>query len=153
MAGETMKILVINGPNLNRLGQREPEIYGHASQKDLFDMIKVHAKKQKVRVTCMQSNYEGKVITAIHKAQGRFDGIVINPAAFTHYSYAVLDALKSVTVPAVEVHISDIKKREAFRQHSVTKEACVAQISGKGFEGYLEAMDILIEIKQKKERA
>ena len=88
----------------------------------------------KVRVVCMQSNYEGKVITAIHKAQGRFDGIVINPAAFTHYSYAVLDALKSVTVPAVEVHISDIKKREAFRQHSVTKGACVAQISGKGFE-------------------
>jgi len=153
MAGEAMRILVINGPNLNRLGQREPEIYGHATQKDLFRMIKAHAKKQKVRVVCMQSNDEGKVIQAIHKAQGRFDGIVINPAAWTHYSYAVLDALKSVTVPALEVHISDITKREAFRQHSVTKEACVAQISGKGFNGYLEAMDKLIDLNKAKEQA
>lgn len=140
-----MRILVLNGPNLNRLGKREPEIYGHATQKDLFLMIKAHARKKNINVTCRQSNYEGWMVETIQKAEGRFDGIVINPAAWTHYSYAVLDALKSVTVPAVEVHISDIKKREAFRQHSVTKDGCITQISGKGFAGYLEAMDLLIE--------
>ena len=147
-----MKILVLNGPNLNRLGKREPHIYGTATQNDLFKMIKKHALEKGVVVKCVQFNDEGKALRAIHKTENRFDGIVINPAAWTHYSYAVLDALKSVTVPAVEVHISDIKKREAFRQHSVTKEACIAQISGKGFDGYLEAMDLLIShIKQKAE--
>ncbi len=148
-----MRLLVINGPNLNRLGKREPEIYGRQTQADLFGMIKKHAREKRVRVQCVQFNAEDKAIRAIHCSEGRYDGIIINPAAWTHYSYAVLDALKSVTVPAVEVHISDIKQREAFRQHSVTKDACIAQVSGKGFAGYLEAMDIVMEHIQQKERA
>ncbi len=147
-----MRILVINGPNLNRLGKREPEIYGRLTQADLFKLIKKHAREKGVRVKCVQFNSEEKAINAIHRSEGRFGGMVINPGAWTHYSYAVLDALKSVTVPAVEVHISDIKKREVFRQNSVTKDACIAQITGKGFIGYLEAMDILTEKSKEKER-
>ncbi len=146
-----MRILVINGPNLNRLGKREPEIYGYETQKDLFRMIKKYALGKGFKVICKQFNDEGKAIAAIHQSEKRIDGIVINPAAWTHYSYAVLDALKSVPLPAVEVHISDIKKREPFRQYSVTKEACIGQISGKGFNGYLEAMDRLVEHIEKEQ--
>jgi len=139
------RILVINGPNLNMLGKREPEIYGYATLSDLYNLIKGYARSKGIKVTFIQSNYEGKIVEWIHKAEKKFDGIVINPAAFTHYSYAVLDALKSITKPAVEVHISDIKKREIFRQTSVTKAGCIDQISGKGFDGYLIAIDRLVQ--------
>ena len=138
------RILVINGPNLNMLGKREPDIYGHETLADLCDKIKAYGQKKGIQIECFQSNHEGDIIDKIHSAELDADGIVINPAAFTHYSYAILDALKSISLPAVEVHISDISKREAFRQHSVTKDGCVAQISGYGFDGYLMAIDQLL---------
>ncbi len=139
-----MKILVINGPNLNMLGIREPDVYGKSSYSDLCDMIKEHAKKIDVEVDIYQSNYEGDLVTEIQKAYGKYDGIVINPAAYTHTSVAILDAMKSVAIPAVEVHISDVSKREAFRQISYVRQACVKTICGKGFDGYLEAIDFLL---------
>ncbi len=140
-----MKILVINGPNLNMLGIREPDVYGKSSYSDLCDMIKEHAKKRDVEVDIYQSNYEGDLVTEIQKAYGKYDGIVINPAAYTHTSVAILDAMKSVAIPAVEVHISDVSKREDFRQISYIRLGCVASVIGKGTDGYLEAMDILLE--------
>ena len=139
-----MKILVINGPNLNMLGIREPDVYGKSSYSDLCDMIKEHAKKRDVEVDIYQSNYEGDLVTEIQKAYGKYDGIVINPAAYTHTSVAILDAMKSVAIPAVEVHISDVSKREDFRQISYVRQACVKTICGKGFDGYLEAIDFLL---------
>lgn len=139
-----MKILVINGPNLNMLGIREPDVYGKSSYSDLCDMIKEHANKRDVEVDIYQSNYEGDLVTEIQKAYGKYDGIVINPAAYTHTSVAILDAMKSVAIPAVEVHISDVSKREAFRQISYVRQACVKTICGKGFDGYLEAIDFLL---------
>ena len=138
-----MKVLIINGPNLNLLGIREPGIYGSATYDDLCAMIRKHAASAGMSVAFYQSNHEGAIIDEIHKAMGHYDGIVINPGAYTHYSYAILDALKAVRLPAVEVHISDIYARENFRSVSVTAPACVAQISGHGFEGYCEALDIL----------
>ncbi len=137
------RILVINGPNLNMLGKREPDIYGHETLADLCAKIHDYAQKKGIQIECFQSNHEGVIIDKIHSAEEDMDGIVINPAAFTHYSYAILDALKSISLPAVEVHISDISKREPFRQHSVTKDGCIAQISGHGFDGYLMAIDRL----------
>jgi len=139
-----MKILVINGPNLNMLGIREPDVYGKSSYSDLCDMIKEHAKKRDIEVDIYQSNYEGDLVTEIQKAYGKYDGIVINPAAYTHTSVAILDAMKSVAIPAVEVHISDVSKREDFRQISYVRQACVKTICGKGFDGYLEAIDFLL---------
>ena len=138
-----MKILVINGPNLNMLGIREPDIYGKTTYADLCAMIEDHAKKTGVEVTLYQSNHEGGLVDQIQQAYGKIDGIVINPGAYTHTSVAILDALKAVAIPAVEVHISDVDAREEFRQISYVRLACCATISGHGLNGYLEAMDLL----------
>ena len=138
-----MKILVINGVNLNMLGIREPQIYGKKTYKDLCAYIKSYAKQKCVKVSFFQSNCEGELATAIQKAYKKYDGIVINPGAYTHTSVALLDAVKAVGVPTVEVHISDVSSREDFRQISYIRSACVATISGKGFDGYNEAIDIL----------
>jgi len=140
-----MRILVINGPNLNMLGTREPDIYGKETYDDLCTYVRESAEKLGVEAEVYQSNSEGAIVTRIQEALGGYDAIVINPAAYTHYSIAILDALKSVSLPAVEVHLSDISTREAFRQVSVTRDACIAQISGKGFAGYAQAMEVLIE--------
>ncbi len=139
-----MKILVINGPNINLLGMREPQIYGGKNYNDLCSDIKKHADKFDVFVKCFQSNHEGEIIDEIHSSAGEFDGIIINPAAFTHYSYAILDALKAVDLPCVEVHISNVHKREEFRHKSVTVAACVGQICGLGLFGYIAALDYFI---------
>lgn len=138
-----MKILVINGPNINMLGIREPEIYGKATYSNLVEYVEKAASRLNVEVAFFQSNHEGSMVDAIQEAYGKFDGIVINPAAYTHTSVALLDALKSVGIPAVEVHISDVRQREDFRQVSFVRDACVATIMGKGFDGYVEAMEVL----------
>ena len=140
-----MKLLVINGPNINMLGRREPEIYGTATYDDLVNIIKNHAAKRGVEVGFFQSNHEGALVDIIQEAFGEYDGIVINPAAYTHTSVALLDAVKAVGIPTVEVHISDPDKREEFRHISYIRLACIATVKGKGLDGYLEAMDILIE--------
>jgi 3-dehydroquinate dehydratase-2 len=142
----TMKILVINGPNLNFLGIREKGIYGTQDYNYLVDMIQNKAKESDCEIECFQSNHEGAIIDRIQEAY--FDGtqgIVINPGAYTHYSYAIRDALASITVPKVEIHISDIMSREKFRQISVTKEACDHQIYGKGLDGYIMAIDYILK--------
>lgn len=141
-----MKILVINGPNLNFLGIREPSVYGKQDYKALVNMIEEKGKAENCEIECFQSNHEGAIIDRLQESY--FDGtegIVINPGAFTHYSYAIRDALASIVVPKVEIHISDISKREAFRQVSVTKEVCDLQICGHGLDGYLEAIDFLLK--------
>ena len=143
-----MNILIINGPNLNMLGIREPEIYGTATYADLCGLIEAHAKKLGVAVTLYQSNHEGALVDAIQQAYGKQDGIVINPGAYTHTSVALLDALKAVAIPAVEVHISDPDAREEFRKISYLRAACVKTIKGHGFDGYLEAMDYLAGDRQ-----
>lgn len=140
-----MKFLIINGPNLNLLGRREPGIYGDQSYEALCQMITEHAQAHRSTADFFQSNHEGAIIDAIHAADGVYDAIIINPAAYTHYSYAILDALKAVSVPAYEVHISAIDKRESFRAVSVTAPACVGQLYGHGFQGYLMAMDWFLE--------
>ncbi len=145
-----MKIMVINGPNLNFLGIREPEHYGNKTYKDLCDLIRAHGEKRGVEVEIFQSNHEGDLVDAIQSAFSNADGIVINPAAYTHTSVAILDAVKAVSLPTVEVHISKVSEREGFRQVSYIRSACIKTISGKGFEGYLEAMDLLIDRKGKK---
>ena len=138
-----MKILVINGPNLNLLGTREPEIYGSQTYGDLIKMIDAEAEKLEVEVKCVQSNHEGVLVDIIQSAYGTADGIVINPAAYTHTSVALLDAVKAVGIPTVEVHISNPDMREDFRKISYIRSACVKTISGMGFEGYLEAIRYL----------
>lgn len=140
-----MKILVINGPNLNMLGIREPKIYGNKTYKDLCAKIKAYAKEKGVRVSFFQSNCEGDLVTAIQKTYNKFDGIVINPGAYTHTSVALLDAVKSAGVPTIEVHISDVSTREDFRQISYIRAACVSSVIGKGFDGYNEAIDVLLK--------
>ena len=145
-----MNILVINGPNMNMLGRREPEIYGHETLADLEAMIRAHCAKRGVSCEFFQSNHEGAIVDRIQQAMGESDGIVINPAAYTHTSVAIPDALRAVGIPAVEVHISDIASRESYRHISYTKEACLAQIAGRGFQGYLDAVDQLIERKRQK---
>lgn len=140
-----MKLLVLNGPNLNMLGIREPEIYGKTTYSQLIRRIKAHAKTIGASVKCYQSNHEGALVTAIQKAYHRFDGIVINPGAYTHTSIALLDAIKTVGIPTVEVHISDPDTREDFRKTSYIRSAAVATIKGKGIDGYLEAMTLLKE--------
>ena len=138
-----MKILVINGPNINMLGIREPEIYGNQNYKTLLDDIEKWAEEMGCQVECFQSNHEGAIVDKIQEAYGYFDGIVINPAAYTHTSVAILDSLKSVGLPAVEVHISDVTKREDFRQISYAGMACEEHIIGKGIEGYKLAIQYL----------
>ena len=140
-----MKILVINGPNLNMLGIREPDIYGKQTYADLCKMINNHAAEKKVEVKIFQSNHEGDIVDEIQAALGKFDAIVINPAAYTHTSIAILDAMKAVGLPAAEVHISDVSARESFRQISYAGMACEKSFIGLGFKGYLDAMDYLIQ--------
>lgn len=139
------KIMVINGPNLNMLGIRQPEVYGNQSYADLETYIEDYAAQIGVEATVLQSNSEGEIIDFIHHALGNYDGIIINPAAYTHYSYAIFDALSSVNLPTIEVHISNIHKREEFRHKSVTAPACIGQICGLGFRGYRLALDYLKE--------
>lgn len=144
-----MDILVINGPNLNMLGIREPDIYGKETYTSLIEKIEAYAEKKNVNVKCYQSNHEGDLVDVIQFAYGVYDGIVINPGAYTHTSIAILDALKAVGIPAVEVHISDVDAREDFRKISYVRQACFETISGKGTDGYLLAIDSLIK-KMKK---
>ena len=139
------KILIINGPNLNMLGIREPAVYGSRTYKDLCQYIKAKAKELGVKPEFFQSNCEGEICTKIQKTLGKYDGIVMNPGACAHYSYAIHDAIKSVTTPCVEVHISNIHQRqEEFRKKSVTAGACIGQISGFGFYGYILAINALV---------
>ena len=140
-----MKLLIINGPNLNLLGLREPGIYGKNTLADLEKLIAETCRKKQIQVECFQSNHEGAIVDKIQAAYGQFDGIVINPAAYTHTSVAILDALKAVSIPAVEVHISDVDAREPFRQISYAGMACVKTIKGHGFQGYREAIQYLVE--------
>ena len=138
-----MKLLVINGPNLNMLGIREPSVYGKEDYNALVSFIEETAACEEVEVEIFQSNHEGVIVDKIQSALGKFDGIVINPAAYTHTSIAILDALKAVALPAVEVHLSDVSKREAFRQVSYAGMACVKTYMGLGFEGYAKAIRYL----------
>ena len=138
-----MKIRVINGANINMLGIREPEIYGSTKYSDLVEMIKTHAKKAGIEIEVMQSNHEGDLVDMIQDCYGKIDGIVINPGAYTHTSIAILDAVKAVSVPTVEVHISDPDTRDEFRKISFIRAACVKTIKGHGLNGYLEAIDFL----------
>lgn len=139
-----MKIFVLNGPNLNMLGIREPDVYGKGTYEELCSKIRGYAAEKDIETEIYQSNHEGELVELIHKAFfSGADGIVINPAAYTHTSIALLDAVKSVNIPTVEVHISDVSAREAFRQQSYIRAACIATVVGKGFDGYIEAMQIL----------
>lgn len=141
-----MKILVINGPNLNMLGIREPQIYGAQTYDDLVRYVSAAAEARGVEIAFFQSNHEGALVDAIQQAYiDKVDGIVLNPAAYTHTSIALLDALKAVSIPTVEVHLSDVAKREGYRQVSYVREACIATVCGKGFDGYAEAIDLLLQ--------
>ncbi len=142
-----MKILVMNGPNLNMLGIREPHIYGSQTYNDLCELIKNHCDAKNVEVEFYQSNHEGDLVDKIQESYGKIDGIVINPGAYTHTSVALLDAVKTVGIPTVEVHISDPDTREEFRRISYIRLACVKTIKGLGFKGYLDAVDFLVEGK------
>ena len=141
-----MKIYLLNGPNINMLGIREPGLYGSVSYKALLELINQHCKERGIEVVCYQSNHEGDLVDKIQEAyfEGA-DGIVINPAAYTHTSVALLDAVKSVSLPTVEVHISKVEEREEFRQISYIRAACVKTIGGRGIQGYIEAIDFLCE--------
>jgi len=140
-----MKILVINGPNINLLGLREPDLYGKKDYKELLRMINAYCDEQGIDVECFQSNHEGAIVDRIQQAYGSIDGIVINPAAYTHTSVAILDALKAVCIPAVEVHITDINSRDEFRKISYAGKACVKAFIGLGLDGYIEAIKYLQE--------
>lgn len=142
-----MKIIVINGPNLNMLGKREPKVYGNNTLEDLENYIR-NEFKEKIDVEFFQSNYEGAIIDMLHRANDEFDGVVINPGAFTHYSYAIHDAIKSIKTKVVEVHISNVHQREEFRQKSVTAAACIGQISGLGFYGYILGINAILNINR-----
>lgn len=141
-----MKVYIVNGPNLNMLGIREPDIYGRHTYEDLVNELTAYCAEKGVEPIFVQSNHEGELVTAIQNAYfEQADGIVVNPAAYTHTSVALLDALKAIALPAVEVHLSDVSSREDFRQISYVREACIATISGKGFDGYKEAIDVLLQ--------
>ena len=144
-----MNILVLNGPNLNMLGIREPEIYGRTTYADLVKYIEEVCAREGIEVRCVQSNHEGTIVDYIQDAYQKVDGIVMNPAAYTHTSVAILDALKAVAIPAVEVHLSDVTKREKFRQISYARLACVKTYMGLGFEGYRQAILFLKEYLNK----
>ena len=139
------RLLLMNGPNLNLLGQREPEIYGTTTLADIEAMVAKYAQERGAELDCYQSNHEGALIDKIQQSQGVYDGIVFNPGAYTHYSYAIHDAITSVDVPVVEIHISDISNREDFRSKSVLVDACIGQVKGLGKEGYLRAVDLVLE--------
>jgi len=140
-----MKIKVINGPNINMLGIREPNVYGNENYEFLCEKITKHAADKKIEIEIYQSNHEGCLVDEIQKAYGNTDGIVINPGAYTHTSIALLDAVKAIGIPTVEVHISKVEEREDFRQISYIRKACVKTITGHGIDGYLEAIDFLLE--------
>lgn len=140
-----MKILIINGPNINMLGLREPGIYGSQSYSALLELLETVCSEEGIEPEFFQSNHEGSIVDKIQEAYGVFDGIVINPAAYTHTSIAILDALKAVAIPAVEVHISDVKSREDFRQISYAGKACIKTYMGLGFDGYVQAIKYLKE--------
>lgn len=140
-----MKILVINGPNINMLGIREPGVYGKQTFSDLLNLLKNTAEEYAITVDQYQSNHEGYIVDKIQEAYGKYDGIVINPAGYTHTSVAILDALKAVRIPAVEVHISDVDSRESFRQISYTGMACEHTIKGQGIDGYKQAIEYLLK--------
>ena len=141
-----MKLLVLNGPNINMLGIREPGVYGSQSYAELLRLLEVWAAELGVEMEHYQSNHEGALVDKIQAAYGNFDGIVINPAAYTHTSIAILDALKAVDLPAVEVHISDVRAREDFRQISYAGKACIKTIMGQGLDGYRQAMAYLVQV-------
>lgn len=142
---DKLKILVINGPNLNLLGKREPEVYGTMTLDDLNGYIKAHADAKNVDIAFFQSNHEGAIIDTIHEAASRVHGLLINPGAYTHYSYAIRDAIAGVCLPTVEIHLSDIHNREPFRKISVIEPVCLHQISGLGKDSYLKGLDFLLE--------
>jgi 3-dehydroquinate dehydratase-2 len=142
-----MHILVLNGPNLNMLGTREPEIYGATTLADIEAALQVAAQPYQARLTCVQSNHEGVLIDTIQTHQYHINGIIINPGAFTHYSYALRDALSNVSVPIIEVHISNVYKREAFRHHSVIAPIATGHIAGLGWRGYVHALDWLCQAR------
>lgn len=139
-----MRILVLNGPNVNLLGVREPELYGSMDYLDLVKMIMDYSNDKGVEAEVRQTNHEGALVDMIQDAIGNFDGIILNPAAYTHTSIALLDALKAVKIPTVEIHITDPDAREDFRKISFVREACIGSIKGKGVHGYLEAIDLLL---------
>ncbi len=141
-----MKILVINGPNLNLLGLREPDVYGNETLEQVEGWLVSKSKLLDVMLKFFQSNHEGEIIDRIHESIDWADGIIINPGAFTHYSYAIRDAIEAVKIPTVEVHLSDIETREEFRKISVIKEVCVTQLKGLGKEGYLKAIQLLCSL-------
>ncbi|MBE7027771.1 MAG: type II 3-dehydroquinate dehydratase [Ruminococcaceae bacterium] len=143
-------ILLINGPNLNMLGIRKPEIYGATTLAEIESELISYGNKKECLVSCFQSNHEGAIIDALHSAYGKIDGIIINPGAYTHYSYAIRDAIESVMIPAVEVHISDIHNREDFRSKSVIEPVSLCQISGHGKEGYFMALDRILDYLNQK---
>ena len=140
-----MKLCIINGPNLNMLGIREPDIYGRTTYADLCQLLASHAQERGIDIEIFQSNHEGALVDKIQACYGQVDGIVMNPAAYTHTSIALLDALKAVALPTVEIHISDVSTREDFRQISYIRAACVKTIIGEGLNGYLQAMDFLLD--------
>ena len=143
-----MKILVINGPNMNLLGLREPDIYGRQTYADLVAVLQQKAGELGVEISFMQSNHEGDLVDAIQNAWPDTDGIIINPAAYTHTSVAILDAVKAVGIPTVEVHMSDVKSRDDFRQVSYIRQSCIATFMGKGFGSYLDALELLVGNKK-----
>jgi 3-dehydroquinate dehydratase-2 len=138
-----MKILVLNGPNLNLLGKREPEVYGKKDYSSLCNFIKAEAEKLDIEADIMQNNVEGELINILHRADDKYDGVIFNPGAYTHYSIALLDAISSISVPVVEVHISNIHAREEFRHKTVTTSACIGQICGFGFDSYILGLKAL----------
>ena len=138
-----MKIIVINGPNLNLLGKREPEIYGVETLEDILMWLEKNIDNEDTKIDWFQSNHEGEIIDCIHNAIGKFDGILINPGAYTHYSYAIRDAISGAAIPTVEVHLSDINNREEFRKISVIESVCIHHVMGMGKEGYLEGIHFL----------
>lgn len=144
------RVLVINGPNLNRLGTREPRIYGHLTLEEINKGLKDLGATLNVHIDFFQSNTEGLIIDEIHKAEGQYNGVIINPAAYTHYSYAIADAIKSITLPFVEVHLSNIYVREQFRSHSVTASTCLGVISGFGAFSYSAGLHALVDHLKKK---
>lgn len=146
-----IKILVLNGPNMNLLGIREPNLYGCETLQSIEDALMQYGKEKNIDIECFQSNHEGVLIDKLHSAIGEFSGIVYNPAAHTHYSYAIRDAIAAIKIPVIEVHMTNIFEREDFRHISVTAEVCAAQIAGRGSKGYFEAVDELIKILSIKE--
>ena len=144
-----MKLLIINGPNLNMLGVREKNIYGNADYAALVDFIKTACRDEGFDAEIFQSNHEGAIVDEIQRAYGQIDGIVINPAAYTHTSIAILDAIKAVGIPTVEVHLSDVSQREEFRQISFVRQACIHSVMGQGFEGYRQAISFLRKYLQR----